>query len=104
MVAIEDEHHPVRLSGDCGVLSDYRTHHAHFFGLLPYALLLLCPLLHLFMHSGHGGHGNQGDHRQQTAEKPQSWQGKNHERTGSSGLWPVAVSDHQRRRLYHLRL
>jgi hypothetical protein len=51
-------------------------HTAHFFGLLPYALLLLCPLLHLFIHSGHGGHGNQGDHRQQTAEKPQPWQGE----------------------------
>lgn len=36
-------------------------HTAHFFGLLPYALLLLCPLLHLFMHSGHGEHGNQSD-------------------------------------------
>ena len=32
-------------------------HTAHFFGFLPYALLLLCPLLHLFMHSGHGDHG-----------------------------------------------
>ena len=29
-------------------------HTAHFFGILPYALLLLCPLLHLFMHGGHG--------------------------------------------------
>jgi hypothetical protein len=29
-------------------------HTAHFFGVLPYALLLLCPLLHLFMHHGHG--------------------------------------------------
>lgn len=52
-------------------------HTAHFFGLLPYALLLLCPLLHLFMHGGHGGHGNQGDHSQHTAEKPQPWQGEN---------------------------
>lgn len=34
-------------------------HTAHFFGLLPYALLLLCPLLHLFMHGGHGDHGDQ---------------------------------------------
>ena len=33
-------------------------HTAHFFGFLPYALLLLCPLLHLFMHGGHGGHGD----------------------------------------------
>ena len=37
-------------------------HTAHFFGLLPYALLLLCPLLHLFMHGGHGGHGDHGRH------------------------------------------
>ena len=35
-------------------------HTAHFFGVLPFALLLLCPLLHLFMHGGHGGHS--GDH------------------------------------------
>ena len=36
-------------------------HTAHVFGFLPYALLLLCPLLHLFMHGGHGGHGGHGD-------------------------------------------
>lgn len=33
-------------------------HAAHVFGLLPYALLILCPILHLFMHGRHGGHGN----------------------------------------------
>jgi hypothetical protein len=32
-------------------------HRAHLFGILPYVLLLLCPLLHLFMHGRHGGHG-----------------------------------------------
>lgn len=37
-------------------------HTAHFFGFLPYALLLLCPLLHLFMHSGHGDHASHDDH------------------------------------------
>ena len=37
-------------------------HTAHFFGFLPYALLLLCPILHLFMHSGHGDHANHADH------------------------------------------
>ena len=31
-------------------------HRAHAFRVLPYALLLLCPLMHLFMHRGHG-HG-----------------------------------------------
>lgn len=27
-------------------------HRAHFFGILPYLLLLACPFLHLFMHGG----------------------------------------------------
>lgn len=32
----------------------WEEHRAHILGALPYALLLLCPLLHLF-HGGHGG-------------------------------------------------
>lgn len=35
-------------------------HTAHVFGILPYVLLLLCPVLHLFMHRGHSGHGSHG--------------------------------------------
>lgn len=35
-------------------------HPAHFLGYLPFALLLLCPFLHLF--GGHGGHGAHGSH------------------------------------------
>lgn len=31
-------------------------HYAHVFGLLPFALVLLCPLMMLFMHGGHGSH------------------------------------------------
>ena len=31
-------------------------HRAHFFGALPFLLLLACPLMHVFMHHGHGGH------------------------------------------------
>ncbi len=52
-------------------------HTAHFFGLLPYGLLLLCPILHLFMHGGHGGHGDQGgqdvhtEHQVQRTERDQ---------------------------------
>ena len=38
-------------------------HTAHVFGFLPYALLLLCPLLHLFMHDGHGDHGAHTGHK-----------------------------------------
>jgi hypothetical protein len=35
-------------------------HRAHLFGLLPYLLLLACPLLHLLGHGGHGVHGAHG--------------------------------------------
>lgn len=35
-------------------------HWAHLFGVLPYLLLLACPLIHLFMHRGRGG--NDGRH------------------------------------------
>jgi hypothetical protein len=33
-------------------------------GILPYLLLLACPLMHVFMHRGHGAghkHGSNGD-------------------------------------------
>ena len=33
-------------------------HTAHVFGVLPFLLLLACPLMHLFMHHGHGGHSD----------------------------------------------
>lgn len=33
-------------------------HEAHVLGLLPFLILLACPLLHVFMHRGHGGHGD----------------------------------------------
>jgi hypothetical protein len=36
-------------------------HRAHVFGILPFLLLLACPLLHMFMHRGHGGHGDGGE-------------------------------------------
>lgn len=31
-------------------------HWQHLIYVLPYLLLLSCPLMHLFMHNGHGGH------------------------------------------------
>jgi len=37
-------------------------HRAHTFGVLPFLLLLACPLLHVFMHGGHRGHGGHGRH------------------------------------------
>ena len=34
-------------------------HRQHVFQFLPFLILLLCPLMHIFMHGGHGhsGHG-----------------------------------------------
>jgi hypothetical protein len=33
-------------------------HRVHVIGVLPYLLLLACPLMHLFMMHGNGGHAN----------------------------------------------
>ena len=38
-------------------------HWAHVLGILPYLLILACPLMHLFMHKGHGGHGGPHNHK-----------------------------------------
>src|SRR5260221_3314520 len=35
-------------------------HRAHLFGILPWLLVLACPLMHLFMHHGHDGHQGHG--------------------------------------------
>ena len=48
-------------------------HRVHFFGALPFLLLLAFPLMHVFMHGGHGGRG--GSHAghpgdQQDSNKP----------------------------------
>jgi len=41
----------------------FTEHRAHVLGILPYVLLLLCPILHLLMHRKHGGHsGGNGGH------------------------------------------
>ena len=39
----------------------WEEHKAHILGALPNALLLLCPLKHLF-HGWHGDHGNEDRH------------------------------------------
>ncbi|HEX9756302.1 MAG TPA: DUF2933 domain-containing protein [Nitrospiria bacterium] len=41
-------------------------HWAHFFGILPYLLLLACPFIHLFMHRKHGA---QDHHHEVEGEK-----------------------------------
>lgn len=48
-------------------------HTAHVFGLLPFALLLLCPLLMMFMHGGHGDHaGHSAQQSDGKSESPQN--------------------------------
>lgn len=37
----------------------FSEHRAHFLGILPYLLVLACPLMHLF-HHGHHGHTDSG--------------------------------------------
>lgn len=49
-------------------------HRAHLFGLLPFLLLLACPLLHMFGHGGHGGHAGHGEHAR-SEERPQEGRG-----------------------------
>lgn len=36
-------------------------HRAHLLGALPYALLLACPLMHMFMHRHHGQRRDHGE-------------------------------------------
>lgn len=36
-------------------------HRAHTIQALPWLILLLCPLMHLFMHRGHGANGSGED-------------------------------------------
>lgn len=58
----------------------WSEHRAHVMGLLPYLLLLACPIMHLFHHHGHGHHhgagGDQG-HRHFDSQAPRG--GLNHE-------------------------
>ena len=35
-------------------------HRQHLFEFLPFLIILACPLMHIFMHSGHGGHSHKG--------------------------------------------
>lgn len=43
---------------------------------LPYLFLLLCPLMHVFLHKGHGGHGS---HNEQDKKQEQAEDMRNHE-------------------------
>lgn len=40
------------------ILGLLTEHKIHLLNALPYLLLLLCPLMHIFMHGGGHGHGH----------------------------------------------
>ena len=46
-------------------------HRAHFFGALPFLILLACPLMHVFMHGGHGHGGHAGGNGHHQGGPPQ---------------------------------
>lgn len=47
----------------------FTEHRAHVLGVLPYLLLLACPLMHLF-HHGHGGSGQHTHHNDSSEGEP----------------------------------
>lgn len=46
-------------------------HRAHLLGVLPYLLILACPLLHIFHHGGHGHVAHRGGATDGDDGKPQ---------------------------------
>ena len=47
----------------------FTEHRAHVLGALIWLPLLLCPLMHIFMHGGHGGHGGHAGHERRNSER-----------------------------------
>lgn len=46
-------------------------HSQHLLGWLPYVLLALCPLMHIFMHGGHGSHNHHGEKAEPSSQATQ---------------------------------
>lgn len=55
----------------------YEGHGTHLLGLLPYLLILACPLMHIFMHGGHH-HSNDKQGGSNDAKKQQKHKGGCH--------------------------
>lgn len=63
-------------------------HSAHLFEILPFLIILACPLMHLFGHGGHGGHAGHGS---TPAERPR---GDGSDPRGSPPTVPPSPSGH----------
>ena len=61
----------------------FTEHRAHLFGILPYLLLLSCPLMHLFMHHGHGTHQHHADPDNHQASSTDSTQHDHQKQLGA---------------------
>ena len=48
----------------------FTEHRAHLLGILPYLILLACPLMHMFMHHGHDEGGQHDHHRDSSKGEP----------------------------------
>lgn len=48
----------------------FTEHRAHALGILPYLILLACPLMHMFMHRRHGGGNRHTHHHDDSAGEP----------------------------------
>ena len=46
-----------------------KAHSVHIAKNWPLLILLLCPLMHIFMHGGHGGHGGHSHHKDAANEE-----------------------------------
>lgn len=49
-------------------------HRQHLFQWLPFIILALCPLMHIFMHGGHGGHDSHDKGEDQTVSDEEAFQ------------------------------
>ncbi|KTD71736.1 hypothetical protein Lste_0021 [Legionella steelei] len=59
------------------LITEHGAHIASFLGASPFLLIiLLCPLMHLFMHKGHGGHGDKPPHQKSDDEDNHSSENK----------------------------
>ncbi len=60
-------------------------HAAHTIAWLPWLIILVCPLMHLFMHGGHGGHDQ---HKEQDNDAPPVLSGNKKQNTSKKASVP----------------
>ena len=69
-------------------------HLAHVVGVLPFLLLLACPLMHIFMHGGHGHHHHQ-QKNPDTSDNKKSREPGDPSRSCGISLWSVVARHHK---------